>query len=448
MAQARQRPPGRKTPQRGIGGSPVVPDEILNTGVKPTLGERLAELRDRFKMGSHHKMERFGILLGATVVGLVLVTGASYSNYHAKMTNVETTTALVSTDFSFSKTGQGGKVVGVFGDEGHKDVFVLFQLDDPKSMSTAAKNYQVFITGEKENLEPEMIPTGEFALFGSTGYGYIRFEDKQGLENGALRVTIRANEKLAADNGPATETFDASDAKYDQGTFLVNPGAKQLTPSTLALGESDPSKLYRALVGQAADDAVRVKITESTTKMASLLNRSKEYENRIRSAGYIPPAIPKFVQGDYVENEVLHTASDVFNAHKVDYASTTLADGYVKQVTSDEASFDGYMAAWRERELVNTTITSETIKAPDGVKNKTGEKMRFETVIDGESPSAQVGVKTATMDLFQVYQDYLTEKRKIQREYAYDLLVIDADVQSQNATFSRVTSTKKHIFFY
>lgn len=446
MANARPRPHGRKTAPRGIGG--VQEETVLDTPEALTMGERIAQVRDRFKMGPHHKMERFGIILGTTVVGLVLVTGLSYSNYHHDMTNVETATALLSTDFTFSKTNQTGTVEGVFGDATKKDVFVLFKLSDPKSMSTAAKNYQVFITGEKENLDPELVPTGSFALFGSTGYGFIRFEDKRGLENGTLRVTIRANAKLAAEAGAPTVEGDATDAKFDQATFFVNPGATKTTPVDVAVGEDDPRVLYRALVGQAADKKVRDNIQVSTDLMANLLNRAKEYDNRIRSAGYIPQPTPKFVQGDYVEDKVLHAETNVYNAHGLDYATKTLADGYVNQVLKDGETFDAYMAKWREKDISRDVPASEMLARPTVIKSVDGTSLNLDSVVENESPSAQLGVKTAATDLFDTYQSYLTEKRKIQRDYAYKLLVIDADVQSQEATYSEVTSTKKHIFFY
>lgn len=445
MAKARPRPNGRKTAPRGIGGTQE--QVTLDTPTPLTVGERIAVVRDRFKMGPHHKMERFGIVLGTTVLGLALVTGLSYSNYHHDMTNVETATALLSTDFSFSKTGQTGTVEGVFGDATKQDVFVLFKLTDPKSMSTAAKNYQVFITGEKENLDPDIVPTGSFALFGSTGYGFIRFEDKRGLENGTLRVTVRANAKLAAEDGKPTVEGDASDAKFDQATFLVNPGATKTTRVDVAIGEDDPRVLYRALVGQAADAKVREDIQTSTDLMANLLNRAKEYDNRIRSAGYIPQPTPKFVQGDYVDEGVLHAETNVYNAHPLDYTKT-LADGYVDQVLQDGETFDAYMAKWREKDISRDVPASELLSRPTVVKSVDGTSLNLDSVVENESPSAQLGVKTAATDLFDTYQSYLTEKRKIQRDYAYKLLVIDADVQSQQATYSEVTSTKKHIFFY
>lgn len=441
------RPTGSSNALEGIAGVKAE-QELFEVVEKPTFGERLASVRDRLKMGPHHKMERFGIILGATLICTTGVIGTSFASYQHKMTNVATETAKVSPDFTFSKTQQGGKIIDVFGNTKHTDVFVLFQFGDIKTMSAEAKNYQVFITGEQENLDPEEVPKGEFGLFGSTGYGYVRFSDTKRIENGTLRVTLRANKTLATNTGEGSVTSDATDAKYDQATFLVNPGATKLVASGLAFGESDPVALYRSLVAEAADAKVRETIATKTVEMASLINKSKEYENRIRSAGYIPPAAPKFMVGDYVEGETLHAASNVYNAHPLDYTKTKLTDGYLTQVLKTASSFDAYMAQWREKEGYDKGSKAEELERPERLKGLKGDPLNLETVIDGESPSAQVGVRTAAYDLFDVYQQYLADKREIQRSQTYKMLVIDADIQSQPTTFSKVSSPKKHIFFY
>lgn len=424
--------------------------EMFEVEEKKTLGERLSVVRDQLKMGPHHKMERFGIMLGATLILGVGVVGTSFASYHEKMTNVATETARLSEDFTFSKTDQMGKIINVFGNKAHTDVFVLFQFNDPKSMSAEAKNYQVFITGEQDSLDPAESPKSEFGLFGSTGYGYVRFSSKTPVENGTLRVTLRANKTLAADVGEGTVVDDATDAKYDQASFLVNPGATKLVASGLAPGEDDPVALYRSLVGKAEDAKVRDAITEKTREMASLLNKSKEYETRIRSAGYIPPATPKFIAGDYVENDTLHAASNVYNAHVLDYPNVRLEDGYLARVLKTAPSFDVYMSRWREKDAYDNDkgAKSEELVRPETLKSLKGDPLTLANVIDGESPSAQVGVRTASDDLFEVYTEYLAAKREIQKNLTYKLLVIDADVQSQPTTFSKVDSPKKHIYLY
>lgn len=437
--------------RNALRGLKEVPVETPESVDPPTLTQRLVQFRDKYKLGPHHKMERFGLLFGVSVTGIVLVAGIAFFINRADMANIASETAIMSEEFTYSLSGQSGDVLGVYGDSKRTDVTVLFQMDDPKSMSADAKNYQLFITGAKDSIDPATAPDVSFGLFGSTGYGFIRFEDKKGLPNEVLDVTIRSSANLSISESSSTELTGDSFSEFDQAQLFVNPGATRVSKVDYPVGEEDPTKLYTTLVGKGLDEEIRKEIEASTKLMGTSLNRATEYRNRLESSGYVPPKTPWFVEGDYIDKDgYAHFDSYLSLAHKVDYKDYTLADGYIRQVAGDLKGFDKYVEAYNDKQAHDYNRDDkkpEDVKEPERLKRKDGSSLTLANVITGTSSSAQVAAKDATTDLIESWRTYVMEKGKIQRQYTYKMLVLDADVLSQRETYSK-NDTKDVAVFY
>ncbi|MCL6663445.1 hypothetical protein [Paenibacillus amylolyticus] len=416
--------------------------------------QRLIKFRDRFKLGPHHRMERFTIMVSATLAFLLLFSGLSLAKDRANVATQTSVQARYTERFAFSLSGQNMYVDGVFGDKNHTDVMVLLRLQDPKGMSVDASNYQLFITGLNESMDSG--PKTTFSMFGSTGYALLRFQSDEPISKQILDVTIRANEQLSAQAGTGTsgdkENTDGSFAKYDQGRFYVNPGADNITTlDWLVPGEKNPTKLYTALVAEAKDVQIREQLKAQVSEMGNLLNRAKEYTNRLVGAGYEAPKTPWFVDGDYIDEDGgLVAAKNLAGAHLIDYSTKTIREGYIKQVMGGLSEFDAYMKKKAESTSTaggNNPNRNEQVEQVKTLSNEDGSTLDLQLVSTGSSPSSQVAAKDSTESLQQTWRSYLSMKQKVQRDLLRSLLVLDADVLSQQLGFSEQQNEKSVTYY-
>ncbi|MGX1266750.1 hypothetical protein RKD55_004694 [Rossellomorea marisflavi] len=428
-------------------------DTSVEEQEKPTLGKRFIALRDKLKLGPHYKMERFTAMLGVTMSMLLLFTVLSFVTYRSDVAQSVSAKAVYTEDFNFSLSGQKVNVEGVYGNKDKTDVMILLKMQSPESMSTDASNYELFITGEKKSLSYE--PDVTFSLFGSTGYGIIRFQDDQPIPKEIADITIRANAELSAKDGSGAsgekDSTDGSFGSHDQGKLYVNPGADDVvTVDGLKTGETEPTKLYTALVAEALDKDIRTEIEQKTEELGKLLNREKEYTNRLVSAGYEPPKTPWFVDGDYVNDDgTFVAAEDVAGAFTFNYSTNSIRDGYINQVMSDLSSFDAYMKEHSESELERKAdkTKQEQVDRIATLKGDDGSVLDLNMVATGTSPSAQVAAKDSVESLQATWRTYLNTKSKLQKDLMRKLFILDADIQSQKSSYS-VLSGKNAVTFY
>lgn len=415
--------------------------------------KRLEELRDRLKLGPHHKMERFIAMLGVTMSMLLLFSILSFVSHKSSVAHSVSAQAVYTKDFNFSLSGEKVLVEGVYGNEDKTDVMILLRMQNPASMSIDANNYELFITGEKKSLSYEPVVT--LSLFGSTGYGVIRFQSNEPIPKEIADITIRANAELSTKAGAGSsegdKSADGSFQKYDQGRLFVNPGADDVKPlDGLKAGEMEPTKLYTALVAEERDEEIRAEIKKQTDELGKLLNREKEYTNRLVAAGYEPPEVPWFVGGDYIDDGgVFVAAQNVSGGFTFDYSTKTIRDGYINQVMDDFSSFDAYMKERSEKAASQKadSLKKEQVDRVTTLKNEDGGVLDLNVVATGTSPSAQVAAKDSVESLQATWRSYLTAKTKLQRDLMRDLLILDADVQSQKFSYS-VQAENDAVTFY
>lgn len=427
-----------------------VEEEVVDDEQELTLGKRLADIRDKLKLGPHYKMERFTVLFITSLSFLLLFTGLSFASYRSDVVNIATTQAVYTEDFTFSLSEQKMTVEGVYGNEDKTDVMVLLRMASPDGMSADANNYELFITGERKSLSHT--PDTTFSIFGATGYAIVRFQSNEPIPQEVMAVTIRANSELTAQKDPTTVTdeVDESFAEYDQGKFYVNPGADNVTVlENFKTGETDPSKLYISLVAEEKDKAIRDEIEKQTKELGQLLNRADEYRNRLVSTGYIPPKTPWFVEGDLIDKDgVFRPAKYMARAHIFDYYTRDIHDGYVKQIMRDLSEFSDYMVS-HDSNVSGTAdeLLPEKVKFVEQLEREDGTVLDLTTLSPDISPSSLLAAKSAVESLQRTWDSYGSLKGKLQRNTMRDLLILDADVLSQSTGFSE-NRNEKAVQFY
>lgn len=422
---------------------------------KQSLFKRMMALRDKLKLGPHHKMERFTIMLSVTLSLLLIFSVVSFISYRSDVSALASSQASFTDNFTFSLSGEQGTVEGVYGNKNHTDVMVLFKLENPEDMSANAKNYRLFITGDSGSISYK--PHVTFALFGSTGYGIIRFQSPNPIPQQVLDVTIRSKVNLSDNDSSVSPSDDesiendSSFKKYDQARLVVNPGAQNIKVlHGFKSGETDPSKLYTALVAKAQDQEIHHEIKDELKTLSKLLDREKEYTNRIEAAGYIPPKQPWIIQGDKVQDGRLYTSHHLVGAYVFNYWDKDISDGYVNQVVDTPSKLNAYMtkqknavdnmtATEQEREEVNTII--DTIKSTDG------STLDLNGISDDDSSSSEIALKSNVTALADTWSSYASEKSKLEHDLLSRLLLLDSDVLSQPENYS-ASSGKEAVIFY
>lgn len=418
---------------------------------KDTLGKRLKKHRDRFKLGPHHRMERFMIMFGTTAGLMIIFVISGFFANQAKISNLQAETAVITDNFTYSLSGQKGTVEKVFANKDQSDVIYLFKMRNIDNMSTNTENYEMFVTSEKRkgiSYNPDI----SYGLFGSTGYGFIRVENDSTIPQEMLSITLRSNEKLTTGSSTAPNEDDESFNKYDQAQILMNPGAKgiEIHESLDSFDPSNPIDLYTSLIAKDIDDEIHEEIDEELENLQNLLAKNKEYAGRIAKGGYVPPEEPWFIKGDvFDEDGVFIPKEHVNGAHDITYQGVTVKDGYLKQVMGDISEYDKYINDHKEKtnDNVKAREKREQVDRITMVEREDGSEIELNSISPSTSPSAQVEMRESVNSLQGVWRDYVKTKIKVERDLVTKLLILDADALSQDIGFSVIDGTD-YVTFY
>lgn len=435
---------------RGINkDSPDIEDED-DVKVENKIMTTLKGLRDKLKLGPHHKMERFSILVSTSLLFLLMFTGTAFFNHRSDVQALSTSQAVFTDKFKFSLSDQSGTVEGIYGNEEKTDAMILIKMNNPQEMSSDPNNYQLWVTGQKKPLKVQ--PDITFSLFGSTGYGVIRFKSEEPLNREIMSVTIRSYSDLSSSvGGGAGKDLDESFNEYDQARIFVNVGAENVEIiDGFKAGEDDPTKLYIGLIAKDEEALIQEEIKEITKELGKLLNREKEYSNRIINMGYIPPETPSFIKGDYVDEEGIFRPATTMNlGHKIDYWSKSIEDGYLSQVIGDLSEYAEYSKkhSLQGYDVDGDEDINEDVPYIDILQHNDGSELDTGTVITGTSSSVEVDVKDSLESLLTTWRSYTSSKVKLQKDLLNKLIVLDANVQSQKIGY-KVRDAEKGVIFY
>lgn len=410
--------------------------------------DKATSFAKRFRLDSHHAIERFGIFFGVfSLAGLVVLVGSGASAFQSNR-DLLSHTALYTTQFTTSKTELKGDVDGVYVNENGNRALVMMHFSDNAQISYNALDYQAFLLGSDASLKSETVSTsgieGEFYVFGSTGYVGVVLDADEPFDRQVLNLTMRANAELSfseetdqeADEAAGDSTF----SQYDQWRVYFNPGAEkaEVIPALDAL-TFDPAQAFYDVVLQADEAEARTaldgKLQEMRTDLAQIASYTSDLETtKVDGLFLRPPAVPETIAADEVTGETatqaedgkstleLVTSSTVAGGFDLDWRSGDVYDGYLDDLVPAGQSYAEYLSQKRQEDSDNTSqaITNMQWILSDGSDLKKDYQA---------SDTTMRPLMNVMNNLSQAYQNYAKHKSEYQSDLTLDLLRLDIDLR-------------------
>lgn len=429
--------------------------------------DKTVAVSKKFKLDSHHTMERFAVICGVLVVTFTTVmAGTGFSAWQDGRA-VLADTALYTDQFTTSRTNLSGDVNGVYTNELGDKALVVMQFDEDAQISYNAADYQAFLLGSDANLSSETVSTegitSSFHVFGSTGYVGVLLDAEEPFDQQVLNLTMRANAELSFNDQATEESVDeiAGDetfAEFDQWRVFFNPGANGAEEiEALESTTFDPARAFYDVALQSQEDEVRGELDAQLLEMRSALTRIDSYTSDLQTTkvdGVFlrPPEVPAFVKGDEITGESVSEATDDVSTLTLETSTVTpggfdfnwragnVYDGYLDVLVPAGQSYAQYLS---EKSEESGDETDDQVSAMEW------------TLSDGTSLSEDYRASDTTMrpltnvmnNLSQAYQDYASAKDEYQSTLMLELLALDVDLRDVQSN-SSVNETEDFLFVY
>ena len=418
------------------------------------LKDSVKALGSRFKLDSHHAIERFGVFFGVIVLSSVFIFGAAATSAYSNSQTALSSTSLYTPTFLTSKTNISGSVPGIFVSGDRTRAMVLMQFKDPNQVSVNAQDYQAFLTGSTMDLNREGLKTkveGSVYVFGSTGYMGVMLDSDQPFTPQVMNLTMRSNSELVYKKDGTTTSrddegaTDASFRKYDQWRVFFNPGGSEATVSPALDGDKvDVGAIFNDVVISAEEQKIRDSLDTQLALMQTDLNRIKdataEMERTTADSGtlrLVPPAVPKQIAGDEVTGkaEVGQTPSTLDLktdyvmplGYDFDWRSGNVKAGYLKDLIPQGSNYVSYLAGRAKETPAEFRVNELTWMLNDG------------TNLKRDYQSSNVTVKPLfdiVNRLSQAYQDYYNDKKAYQVDLHTKLLDLEVSLRNVESNFT------------
>ena len=210
---------------------------------------------NKFKLDSHHEIERFRVMIAViTVLGILVISAAGYVSYKAKQVDISGT-AQYTNKFVTSYTQQEGTVDDIYTNSDRTRAVMLFSFDG--TMSRNPNDYEIVITGvdkgKPKRVESAM--TAKLVSFGDSGSMGLIMDAPEGFESQILNVTMSAKRNLSSPNpmneedmaayGYAGETFTTRDS----WRMMLNPaGTNAPVLAELDAHDFDPRAFLSSVI--------------------------------------------------------------------------------------------------------------------------------------------------------------------------------------------------------
>ncbi|MCB5280367.1 hypothetical protein BJQ89_00089 [Arthrobacter sp. ES1] len=417
----------------------------------------------RFKLDSHHAIERFGVFFGAIALSFVVIFSATGVSAYANNQEALSSKALYTPTFKTSKTDISGDVPGIFVNADRTRAMVLMHFKDTAKVSANARDYRGFLTGSSRGLNQESLQTkvdGSVYVFGSTGYMGVMLDSDKPFNPQIMNLTMRANTELVfKEGGASTEKdlpADGSFQKFDQWRVFFNPGGSEATVSAaLSTPKVDVGAIFNEVVVAAQEKTIRNTMDAQLALMQTDLNRindgTAELERTTADGGalrLVAPKVPKQIAGDVVEGKarVGETAStlklktDVVlpMGYGFDWRGGSVMAGYLKDLSPDGSSYVSYLAKRGKEVRDEFRINEMQWRLNDGTDLKTDYSGSDTTV----KPLTDIMNKLST-----AYQDYYKDKTTYQVEQYKQLLDLEVSLRNVESNHT-VNSTKEAMVSY
>lgn len=410
----------------------------------------------RFKLDSHHAIERFGVIFGAIVVSCVVIFSATGVSAFANNQEALSSKALYTPTFSTSKTGIGGEVPGVFVNAARTRAMVLMRFKDTTKVSVNAQDYRGFLTGSSRSLNQESLHTkvsGSVVVFGSTGYMGVMLDSDKPFDPQVMNLTMRSNTELVYKEGGASTDkdlpADGSFQKFDQWRVFFNPGGSEATVSpALDAPKEDVGAIFNEVVVAAQEKTIRDTMDGQLALMQTDLNRindaTAELGRTSADSGrlrLVAPQVPKQISGDVVEGKArigdtastlkLKTGVVLPTGYNFDWRGGSVMGGYLKGLISDGSGYVSYLATRAKEPRDEFRINEMKWTLNDGSDLKS----------DYNGTTTVKPLTDIMNKLTQAYQDYYKDKSTYQIDQYKQLL--DLEVSLRNVESNSTTNSSK-----
>lgn len=427
--------------------------------------EKVKAFGKKFKLDSHHGIERFGVAAGVMAISGLLVFGSTGASAFTADKGTLNDTAVWTSSFTTSKTGLSGSVNGVYTNETGNKALVMMQFKDQAKISYSASNYEAFLLGSSTDMSTETLDTegvtGSFYVFGSTGYVGVLLSADEPFDEQVLNLTVRANTELsytAPDAGTTTTpavTNDESFNMFDQWRVFVNPGANKTQKiDGLDSASFDPAEAFYEIVLEGEEETNRgildQKLVEMRTNLAQIDSYSSDLvTTKVDGMFLKAPKVPASVAGDQITGETasesedgvsslaLDTATVSPGGFDIDWRAGNVYDGYLKDLVPSGESYVQFLS---EKSTAGLSSDSESTTT-SGV-NDMDWVLSDGTDLAQDYRAADTTMRPLTNvmnNLSQAYQDYYKNKVVYQSDLVLDLLELDVklrDVQSNSSVNS------------
>lgn len=420
-----------------------------------TFKDTILAFGKRFKLDSHHTMERFGVVCGIFAVTAVAVFGGSAFAAWNSGKETLTDTSVYTPTFTTSKTKLKGDVDGVYTNELGNKALLIMHFDKGAKISYNAADYQGFLMGSDENLNTETVSTPgiswSFHVFGSTGYVGVLLEADEPFAQQVLNLTMRANQELSfkeTDDEPADELAgDKSFAQHDQWRVFFNPGARKAEMiASLNAATFDPARAFYDVVLKSDEQTAREALDSKLVEMRTALSRIDSYTTDLETTkvdGLFlrPPQVPGLIAGDAVTGES-KSESENGKSNLALTTKTVVPGGFDFNWRSGNA-YDGYLDVLVPAgQSYGEFLSEKSIESTD--EREFGVNDIEWTLSDGSPLGQDYRTSDVTMrpltnvmnNLSQAYADYYSAKNEYQASLLFDLLALDVDLRDVQSNSS------------
>ena len=314
-------------------------------------------------------MEHFVAGFVATLLTLVVSTGALFFINSRRNVRSLSDNAVYTTEIGFSKSKTVGTLKGVFCDTGHTRALVILSFPESNAISLDASDYTVTVYAADDAASK---PVGEVAsamngglyVFGSTGDMGLYLTCPGGFESEIIYVVLRNNNdfsaNLSAEDAQKEDEFEAnileSFEDYDQCGFFLNPAgnkAEHIAALDVA-GEPSVADLYYEAVASHVETELRDVLQSDLETLDADMRQIESYEKRlVERHGVGIPDKPVTIAGDvmtyYAEDDRyrFEPMAVVAGGCDFDWFDTNLAEGYGRRLNLGSQSLSEYLVELR-----------------------------------------------------------------------------------------------------
>lgn len=436
---------------------------------------------NKFKLDSHHEIERFRVMIAViTVLGILVISAAGYVSYKAKQVDISGT-AQYTNKFVTSYTQQEGTVDDIYTNSDRTRAVMLFSFDG--TMSRNPNDYELAITGvdkgKPKRVESAM--TAKLVSFGDSGSMGLIMDAPEGFESQILNVTMSAKRNLSSPNpmneedmaayGYAGETFTTRDS----WRMMLNPaGTNAPVLAELDAHDFDPRTFLINSVFRDREVNLRRAADDTLVEMRTAQDRIGFYHETLADmevnlpdavgAKIVMPTPNDFIAGDEVQGLSREEVKDAINvgepveaienksekARELDtYDDGTMPTTYeliTQKAVPGGVQFDWHQSSIQDGYLQNLMPTGYNVEEYlNELRTRANEaeipKMNTKFMLsNGKSidsydvlDNSVLNLQSNATNLVSSYRDFYKAKVTYQTKNLVDLLALEAELDETAA---------------